>query len=217
MPWNKALADIGATYDELTMFANYDDEGFDSYGYSAFDRFGTYSGIGGGVDRNGYTEYEYLFMTDEKWEDVQWNLTINSEPDTIHVLTLKQEKEMAKETKAQRDARFDAEREARLAKEVAQYPARLMAVLPRATKAHFELTVSDNKFQLTNRNDRYDYVSLAYSHSSDSQEQLESLEYDLDRHEEKMAEQKRLAEVKAEALRKVNELFTAEERELLNL
>jgi hypothetical protein len=217
MPWNKALADIGATYDELTMFANYDDEGFDSYGYSAFDRFGTYSGIGGGVDRNGYTEYEYLFMTDEKWEDVQWNLTINSEPDTIHVLTLKQEKEMTKETKAQRDARFDAEREAKLTKEVAEYPQRLMAVLPRATKAYFELTVSDNKFQLTNRNDRYDYVSLAYSHSSDSQEQLESLEYDLDRHEEKMAEQKRLAEVKAEALRKVNELFTAEERELLNL
>jgi hypothetical protein len=217
MPWNKALADIGATYDELTMFANYDDEGFDSYGYSVFDRFGTYSGIGGGVDRNGYTEYEYLFMTDEKWEDVQWNLTINSEPDTIHVLTLKQEKEMTKETKAQRDARFDAEREARLVKEVAEYPQRLMAVLARAAKAYFELTVSDNKFQLTNRNDRYDYTSLAYSHSSESQEQLESLEYDLDRHEEKMAEQKRLAEVKAQALRKVNELFTAEERELLNL
>jgi hypothetical protein len=124
---------------------------------------------------------------------------------------------MARETKAQRDARFDAEREARLAKQVAEYPQRLMTTLARATKAYFELTVSDNKFQLTNRNDRYDYVSLAYSHSSDSQEQLESLEYDLDRHEEKMAEQKRLAEVKAEALRKVNELFTAEERELLNL
>jgi hypothetical protein len=221
MPWNKALADVGATYDELTMFANYDDEGFDSYGYSVFDRFGTYSGIGGGVDRNGYTEYEYLFMTDEKWEDVQWNLTINSEPDTIHVLTLKQEKEMAKETKAQRDARFDAEREARLAKQVAEYPARLMAVLARATNAYFELTVHDNKFQVAYRdgngyNETYS-LKMAYAHSPNSQEQLEELEWKLDRHEQELAEKKRLAEVKAEALRKVNELFTAEERELLNL
>lgn len=216
--WSKVSAMlVGAEYDELTMFANYDDEGYDSYGYSAFDSDGNYVSPGDGVDRNGYTEMEYLCMSDEQWEDVQWNLTINSEPATIHTSTHKQEKEMAKETKAQRDARFDAEREAKLTKEVAEYPQRLMAVLARATKAHFELTVSDNKFQLTNRNDRYDYVSLAYSHSSDSQEQLESLEYDLDRHEEKMAEQKRLAEVKAQALRKVNELFTAEERELLNL
>jgi hypothetical protein len=125
---------------------------------------------------------------------------------------------MARETKAQRDARFDAEREARLAKQVAEYPQRLMTTLARATNAYFELAVVDNKFVVRNR-DRYDTntVTLAYAHSSDSQEQLESLEYDLDRHEEKMAEQKRLAEVKAEAFRKVNELFTAEERELLNL
>jgi hypothetical protein len=28
-------------------------------------------GIGGGVDRNGYTELDYLCMSDEEWEDVQ--------------------------------------------------------------------------------------------------------------------------------------------------
>jgi hypothetical protein len=156
-------------------------------------------------------------MTDEKWEDVQWNLTINSEPDTIHVLTLKQEKEMAKETKAQRDARFDAEREAKLTKEVAEYPQRLMTVLARATDAYFKMAVSDNKFLVQTLDSYSRTYSLAYAHSPNSQEQLEDLEWEVEQYEIRLAEQKRLAEVKAEALRKVNELFTAEERELLNL
>lgn len=125
---------------------------------------------------------------------------------------------MARETVAQRHERFHAEREARLSREVADYPERLMTALTRATNAYFELTVRDNKFQLNNRNGRYDsIVSLAYAHSPNSQEQLESLEYDLDRHERLVAEENRLREVKAEALRKVNELLTEEERELLNL
>jgi hypothetical protein len=125
---------------------------------------------------------------------------------------------MARETVAQREARFYTEREARLSREVAEYPQRLMNVLARATNAYFELTVSDNKFQVTNRNynDRNTYT-LAYAQSPDSQEQMESLEWDLDRYEKAVAEEKRLAEVKAEALRKVNTLLTAEERELLNL
>lgn len=125
---------------------------------------------------------------------------------------------MARETVAQRNARYAQEREAKLAQEVAEYPARLMAALARATNAYFELTVSDNKFQLNNRNDRYEFaVSLAYAHSPNSQEQLESLEYDLDRYERELAEARRRVEVKKEALRKVNELLTAEEREMLNL
>jgi hypothetical protein len=124
---------------------------------------------------------------------------------------------MARETVAQRNARYAQEREAYLANQVAEYPQRLMLALARATKAYFELTVSDNKFQLRNNNDRYDYVSLAYAHSTDSQEQLESLEYDLDSYEKRLAEAQRLREVKAEALRKVNELLTAEEREQLGL
>lgn len=55
-------------YDEKTMFANYDAEGFDSYGYSAFNADGSYAGIGSGVDRNGITEHEYLCMSDEDFE-----------------------------------------------------------------------------------------------------------------------------------------------------
>lgn len=57
-------------YDEKTMFGNYDREGFDSYGYSSFDAEGNYVGIGNGVDRNGYTEMEYLSMSLEEFLDL---------------------------------------------------------------------------------------------------------------------------------------------------
>lgn len=57
-------------YDEKLMFENYDSEGFDSYGYSAFDEDGKYVGIGSGIDRYGYTENDYLSMSDDKFEDV---------------------------------------------------------------------------------------------------------------------------------------------------
>ena len=58
---------------------------------------------------------------------------------------------------------------------------------------------------------------MAYAHSPNSQEQLDDLEWDLERYEQELAEQKRLREVKASALKKVNELLTEEERELLGL
>ncbi|WP_407308154.1 hypothetical protein [Acinetobacter sp.] len=54
-------------YDEKVHFANYDANGFDSYGYSAYDAHGTYVGIGEGVDRDGYTEMDYLRMDDEEF------------------------------------------------------------------------------------------------------------------------------------------------------
>ena len=125
---------------------------------------------------------------------------------------------MARETKAQRDARYEAEREAYLAKQVAEYPQRLMHVLARATNAYFELAVVDNKFVVKTR-DRYDnnLLTMAYAHSPNSQEQMETLEWALDRYEQEQAEQRRLAAVKAEALRKVNEYLTDEEREMLDL
>ena len=56
---------------------------------------------------------------------------------------------MARETLAQRNARLEAEHVARLTKEVAEYPQRLMVTLARATNAYFELAVSDNKFLVT--------------------------------------------------------------------
>ena len=48
-------------------FANYDAEGYDSYGYSCWSADGTYAGIGDGIDRNGITEFEYLMMDNEEY------------------------------------------------------------------------------------------------------------------------------------------------------
>ena len=129
---------------------------------------------------------------------------------------------MARRTAAER--KQEAERmlqlsnEARLAREVAEYPARLMAALTRSTNAYFELSVNDNKFLVRDRNKYEPQVhTLAYAHSTDSQYQLEELEYELDRHERELAEARRVREVKENALRKVNEMLSAEERELLGL
>jgi hypothetical protein len=58
--WNVDLVNSGAAYDEKTMFDSYDIEGFDSYGYSAFDIDGNYVGVGNGIDRYGYTDMDYL-------------------------------------------------------------------------------------------------------------------------------------------------------------
>lgn len=125
---------------------------------------------------------------------------------------------MARETVAQRNARLEQMREEKLAREVAEYPARLMAALTRSTNAYFELSVNDNKFLVRDRN-KYDpqVHTLAYAHSPNSQSELEELEFALDQHEHELAEAKRVREVKAEALRKVNELLSDEERELLGL
>jgi predicted nucleic acid-binding protein len=212
--WSKEVAEGILVYDEKTMFVNYDDEGYDSYGYSAFDRFGTYSGIGGGVDRNGYTEYEYLCMTELQWEDAQWNLTTNRKPDTIHVLTLKQENKMARETKAQRDARLEAERLARVEVAKATYTERMMAVFARATKMNFDLDVKDAKFVVHDRDSNYREVysvDPVWSELADSD--LYSLEMAVEFKEEVAAERERKANLRATALAKL----TAEEREALSL
>ena len=57
-------------YNEKTMFDHYDTQGFDSYGYSAFDLDGNYVGIGSGIDRYGNTELEYMSMSDDEFEHV---------------------------------------------------------------------------------------------------------------------------------------------------
>ena len=58
------------THDEEIHFANYDEEGFDSYGYSAYYADGTYAGIGSGIDRLGYTESDYLSMSFGEFMDI---------------------------------------------------------------------------------------------------------------------------------------------------
>ena len=60
-PWNIDMRDAGMLYDEKTMFLNYDEDGFDRYGYSAFDKNVNYV-FGGGMDRVGLTEDDYVLL-----------------------------------------------------------------------------------------------------------------------------------------------------------
>lgn len=52
-------------YDQRTHFGDYDKDGYDRYGYSAFNQDGKYIGLGSGIDRWGYTEMDYLQMDDD--------------------------------------------------------------------------------------------------------------------------------------------------------
>lgn len=56
---------------EEIHFANYDPEGFDMYGYSAYLKDGTFIGMGRGIDRLGNTEDEYLTeFTDDEFNNL---------------------------------------------------------------------------------------------------------------------------------------------------
>ena len=126
---------------------------------------------------------------------------------------------MARETKAEREARLAAEREARLVEERNGYPARLMAVLERVNNQwDMELFVRDNLFVVRSRNDNYgNECLLSYNWNPTTQETIQELEWKLNSLEEAQAEAKRRSEVKREAQRKVQEILSDEERELLGL
>lgn len=127
---------------------------------------------------------------------------------------------MARETVAQRNARLAKEREERLEAERLAYPLRLMNLLERVSNlSNFELSVKNGMFVVHDRDGgRYaDDHELAYSWSTDHQAALENLTWKVDSVEEELAEARRRVEVKKEAERKVRELLSDEERELLGL
>lgn len=126
---------------------------------------------------------------------------------------------MARETKAERLAREETQRQLRLAETVAAYPSRLMALFERLNNQyHLVLKVQNGFFVVSDTNDRYrNEYELSYSWSANAQEVLEELEWKLTQLEEEQAEARRRSEVKKEAERKVRELLSDEERELLGL
>lgn len=54
----------GESYDPKRHLGGFDDEGYDMYGYSCYDRQGNWVGDGNGVDRAGWTEMDYLTLQD---------------------------------------------------------------------------------------------------------------------------------------------------------
>jgi hypothetical protein len=53
---------------EDAMFADFDKNGYDRYGYSSFNQKGDFVGFGLGVDANGKTEEDYLLMDSDEFE-----------------------------------------------------------------------------------------------------------------------------------------------------
>lgn len=60
LDWSSEIEATGVVFDSKTMFGNYDQDGFDIYGYSAFDENGKFVGHGEGVDRDSKTESDYF-------------------------------------------------------------------------------------------------------------------------------------------------------------
>jgi hypothetical protein len=122
---------------------------------------------------------------------------------------------MAKETKAERQAREAVTREAMREEQATQYLPKLMRVLQEATQLNdYELTVRDNLFALRDRNSRYNsLVTLSPVYSEPNWDALQALEWDLEVKAEARAELERKQSMKQVALAKL----TKEEKELLNL
>jgi hypothetical protein len=121
---------------------------------------------------------------------------------------------MARETKAQREARLEAERLAQVAVARATYTERMMALLARAVRENFEMTVDADEFKLSDRDSRFRneyWVAPVWAEVADVQ--LYELEMAVEDKEQARAEREQRANVRAVALAKL----TAEEREELGL
>jgi len=121
---------------------------------------------------------------------------------------------MARETKAQREARLEAERLAQVAVARATYTDRMMALLARAVRENFEMTVDANEFKLSDRDSRFRneyWVSPVWTEVADVQ--LYELEMAVEDKEQARAEREQRANVRAAALAKLS----AEERAELGL
>ena len=133
---------------------------------------------------------------------------------------------MARETKAQREERLEAEREAFRTEFVAQYPQRLTRLVfefatlwsvPRVKRYDENSYVFMSEDTRNTWNSEWVLVDVLTNYREDMRQNLEDAESEVQYYKDLLAEQERKAKVRAEALRKVNEMLTEEERKLLNL
>lgn len=121
---------------------------------------------------------------------------------------------MARENKAQREARLEAERAARLLAMAEAYLPRLMQLLDRATKENFELTVKNGQFVVEDRdNRRANALLLSVEFSIEADHTLDNLQWAVEAKEEERAEQARVYNLRKQAFNKLSE----EERNALGL
>ena len=120
---------------------------------------------------------------------------------------------MARETKAERLAREEAENVLRLETLKAEYPERLMAALERAYENNYDVVPKNNEFRLVDRDDRDDTFRVSYAFTEVNDATLNELDWTLTYKEEKVREERRKLEVRNADWYKLTE----EERQLLCL
>ena len=120
---------------------------------------------------------------------------------------------MARETKAERLAREEAENVLRLETLKAEYPERLMAALERAYENNYDVVPKNNEFRLVDRDERDNAFTVGYAFSEVNDATLNELDWTLTYKEEKVREERRKMEVRNAAWYKLTE----EERQLLGL
>lgn len=125
---------------------------------------------------------------------------------------------MARRTAAERQAEAarmqELSEQARVARETAEYPTRMMALLERAGNVGFTVYVDNQKFVVKDINNRYGVeFRFGLQYESNSMYILDSLEFDVSIVEAEQAEQRRVAELKQAALGKL----TKEERQALGV
>lgn len=125
---------------------------------------------------------------------------------------------MARETRAQREARWAAEREEARREEArrenqAHYMPRLMALFEAAAAESFELRVEAGRFVVTDLTDRREPFSFAPEYNDDDWFDMERLYQEVNYRAQQRKEQARKLEAKLAALAKLTE----EERKLLGL
>ena len=129
---------------------------------------------------------------------------------------------MARETKAQRDERLEAEREAYRAEFVAEYPQRLTRLVfefatlwsvPRVKRYDENSYVFMSEDSRNTWNSEWVLPDVLTNYRQDVYDNMETEEQEVQYYKDYLAEQERKANVRANALAKL----TAEERELLKL
>jgi len=133
---------------------------------------------------------------------------------------------MARETVAQRNERMQAEREAFQALFLEQYQQRLTRVVfefatlwsvPRVKRYDENSYVFMSEDNRNTWNSEWVLPDVLTNYREDVRDNLDTVESEVQYYKDFLAEQNRKAQVKSEAQRKVRELLSDEERELLGL
>ena len=121
---------------------------------------------------------------------------------------------MARETKAQREAREAEERRLQHEEDVRTYPERLMLVMQRAVNHNFELTMREGKFVVYDRDERRpDEHTMAVTYDGLSESMLSDLDWAVELKAKEEEERTRKERARQAALAKLSK----EERELLGV